>query len=145
MRLPRPCHNAPGWSAAGGAGDTTPNFGKMSTSRSRLVGLAIGVAAFVGGYATADWRAGRSATLLPSYRNSAVCRSLQPGVSLRQVVRTLGSPTGAENGYLLFAPSPNGSTIKAKADRASGEVTELVCDSSGAPMWTHRPAGTGRR
>jgi hypothetical protein len=95
---------------------------------------------FLSGYLSGRGKSQKNLTLLPSYGNSTLCMSLEPGVSIREVVLALGSPIGAKGDYMLFTPTPIGNSIKVKADLASGEVLELFCDSPEKPTWTRVPS-----
>ena len=68
-------------------------------------------------------------TCLPSYNNTAVCRSLPPGVSERALTFRLGQPVRVDGTSRFFAPSATApGLIRATIDR-QGIVQELDCAS----------------
>jgi hypothetical protein len=63
---------------------------------------------------------------LPSYRNTALAREVQPGTTKRQLVKLLGDPIGESDGWTLFSPSPTGYNIRAKFG-STGLIEAIDC------------------
>ena len=79
---------------------------------------------------------------LPSYNNTAICRTLSLGVARRTIIFRLGEPIKVEGRVVYFTPSPTGWPIRAELD-ASDRVQRLDCN--GSPPTRNIPNGTSGR
>jgi len=63
----------------------------------------------------------------PSYRNTAICRELHPGITERELVFRLGEPVRREDRTLFFLPSPTAcDDIRARLDHG-GRLQTIHC------------------
>lgn len=64
---------------------------------------------------------------LPSYGNTLYARNVQAGATKRQLVKLLGDPVGASEGWTLFQGSPpDGRAIRARFD-SKGQIEAIDC------------------
>jgi hypothetical protein len=74
-------------------------------------------------------------------RNYTVCKTLQAGVSVPELIARMGEPIGREKSsdgtwFIFRSPSVMAGPIRARVDESTGKVLVLRCDKDGPPTWT---------